>query len=191
MMADMAELIVVTGPPGAGKSTVATLLADLYQPSALVSGDVFFGFISQGYIAPWTAPAHQQNEVVVTAAAAAAGTLARGGYTVVYDGMIGPWFLAEFGSAADTRGLHYVVLLPSERTCLDRVRDRAGHGFTDPAATRHMYAEFASRALDPRHLMDSAAASPAELAATLFQLIEAGRFLVTGPGSRTQTHPVV
>ena len=35
----MGELIVVTGPPGAGKSSVSAVLADKFTPSALVAGD--------------------------------------------------------------------------------------------------------------------------------------------------------
>src|SRR4051812_7372715 len=36
------SLLVVTGPPGAGKSTVAKLLAASAEPSVLVEGDAFF-----------------------------------------------------------------------------------------------------------------------------------------------------
>ncbi len=75
-MAGVAELIVVTGPPGAGKTMVARAVSGMFQPSALVAGDEFFAFIDQGYIAPWTRQAHRQNEIVVGAAAAAAGRLA-------------------------------------------------------------------------------------------------------------------
>lgn len=51
------DLIVVTGPPGAGKTTVSRILSHLFEPSARISGDEFFGFIEQGYLAPWTAAA--------------------------------------------------------------------------------------------------------------------------------------
>jgi hypothetical protein len=44
------ELLVATGPPGAGKSTVATVLAAGFSCSALVAGDQFFAFINQGYV---------------------------------------------------------------------------------------------------------------------------------------------
>lgn len=81
-------MIVVTGPPGAGKSAVAEQLADLLDPSALVAGDDFFGFIRNGAVRPWLEEAHAQNAAVVEAAAAAAGRLA-GHCDVVYDGVQG------------------------------------------------------------------------------------------------------
>ncbi len=90
-MSAVAELIVVTGPPGVGKTTVSRVLSGMFALSARVAGDDYFGFIDRGYLAPWTQAAHRQNEVVVSAAAAAAGLLVTGGYTVVYDGVVGPW----------------------------------------------------------------------------------------------------
>jgi len=47
------ELVIVTGPPGAGKSAVSEHLANGFTPSALVAGDSFFAMIKKGYILPW------------------------------------------------------------------------------------------------------------------------------------------
>jgi predicted ABC-type ATPase len=149
----VAELIVVTGPPGAGKSTITELLVSEFDPGALVAGDQFFGFLRGGAIAPWLPSAHQQNEAVIRSAAAAAGSLARGGVTVVYDGVLGPWFLPQFAAAAGLAHLHYAVLLPSAECCAGRVRERLGHGFTDLEATRHMHQEFARARIASRHLL--------------------------------------
>lgn len=41
------------GPPGAGKSTVARAVSATFEPSVLVEGDAFFGFLDQGAIEPW------------------------------------------------------------------------------------------------------------------------------------------
>ena len=170
----MADLLVVTGPPGAGKSTVAELVAASLGTAALVPGDPFFSF-RRGGPAPWLPEAHEQNLVALRAAAAAAGTFAAAGCPVVYDGVVGPWFLAPFADEVAGRGvavpgeLHYVVLLPSLERCRERVAGRSGHGFTDPAATARMHAEFVAAAADvaPRHVV----ADPPDDAADVVRLV--------------------
>lgn len=170
----MSELIVVTGPPGAGKTTVARALVQLFDPSALVVGDDFFSFVQRGYLSPWTAAAHPQNEVIVAAAAAAAGRLAAGGYTVVYDGLIGLGFLETFTEAARMDTVHYLVLLPPEHVCLDRVRHREGHGFTDLDAARHMYRDFADAHIATRHVLATDDATAETIASSIPGRVTAG-----------------
>jgi cytidylate kinase len=149
----VSSLLVVTGPPGAGKSTVAHLVAAAFEPSVLLEGDAFFAFLSRGAVQPWLPEAHQQNEVVTEAAAAAAGRYARGGYTTVYDGVVGPWFLPTFAAATGHDSIDYAILLPSVDRCLERVATRMGHRFADEAATRKMHDEFASAPVERRHVL--------------------------------------
>ena len=175
----MSGLIVVTGPPGAGKSTVAGILVGRFELSALVAGDAFFAMVDRGYIDPWTEAAHRQNEVVIAAAAAAAGRLAEGGYTVVFDGVIGPWFLDAFLAATGLGEVHYVMLLPPERVCLHRVSARQEHGFSDPDAARHMYGEFASAAGSDLRVVRSIDSSPDAIATTITDLLKRGALQVS------------
>jgi len=149
----MASLLIVTGPPGAGKSTVAAILADRVEPSVLVAGDDVFAFLARGAIPPWRPESAAQNEVVTQAAGAAAGRFAAGGLATVYDGVVGPWFLPTFVAATGLDRLDYVILLPSVERCLERVATRVGHGFSDEAATRKMHAEFADADVDPRFVL--------------------------------------
>ncbi|MGB9280109.1 MAG: AAA family ATPase, partial [Pseudonocardiaceae bacterium] len=139
----MGSLLLVTGPPAAGKSTVARILADRFEPSAVVGGDAFFGFLTRGAIPPWLPEANDQNDIVVHAAAAAAGQYASGGYLTVYDGVVYPWFHPAFATATGLAHPDYLVLLPSLERCVERVRTRRGHGFTDEGATRAMHGDFA------------------------------------------------
>jgi adenylate kinase family enzyme len=187
----MGDLIVVTGPPGAGKSTVAPALSGQFEPSALIAGDQFFAFIDRGYLAPWTSEAHCQNEIVIGAAAAAAGRLARGGFTVVYDGVIGLWFVQAFLAAAAISSLHYAILLPPEELCLERVRRRVDHGFRDQEAARHMYREFATASVHRRHV-HAGTENAASIAAILRKRVRDGSLRITAdtadpgiPGSNT------
>ncbi len=131
----VALLIVVTGPPGAGKLTVARALASEFDRSALVEGEVFFAFIARGALAPW---------------------------------------LPAFAAAAGVEHLHYAVLLPPARQCLERVASRTGHGFTDQHAARHMHDQFASSAIDPRHVLPNPAEEASKTAREILRRTRAG-----------------
>ena len=149
----MGSLLVVTGPPGAGKSTVGRALADSYERSVLVEGDAFFAFLHTGAIAPWLPESNDQNTVVTQVAAAATGRFVTGGYATVYDGIMGPWFLDEFLAGTGLDRLDCAILLPSVERCVDRVATRVDHGFADEDATRKMHAEFCAGVIDPRHVL--------------------------------------
>jgi energy-coupling factor transporter ATP-binding protein EcfA2 len=183
VIAAAGELLVVTGPPGAGKSSVARALADGWEPSALVEGDAFFRFLARGAIDPWLPESHTQNETVTRAAGAAAGRMAAGGYATVYDGVVGPWFLPAFLDATGLDHLHYAVLFPPVERCVTGVRTRLDHGFTDEPATRHMHASFgrALSDLDPRHLVADPPDGVDAAAALVQAEFEAGRLRHTRP----------
>lgn len=167
---------MVTGPPGAGKSSVAALVVASFDATALVPGDAFFSFWSRGAIPPWLPEADEQNAVALRAAAAAAGTFAAGECTVVYDGVLIPRFLPLFAEEVSRRGmrggktnLHYAVLLPSVQQCQQRVAGRIGHGFTDMTATARMHADFVGADVEPRHVIADPPPQPRDVAQLLLQ----------------------
>jgi cytidylate kinase len=167
------RIIVVTGPPGAGKSSTADALVGLFDPSALVRGDDFFAFLRNGALAPWLEEAHAQNTAVISAAAAATGRLATH-CDVVYDGVVTGHFVDTFAEEAGAAELHYALLLPPLEVCLERVRTRRGHGFTDARAAEHMWWEMSRAEVATRHVVTDPAGAPSDLAAHLATLVGSG-----------------
>ncbi|QIK71289.1 hypothetical protein G7070_02060 [Propioniciclava coleopterorum] len=110
------------------------------------------------------------------AAGAASGRLARH-CTVVFDGVLGPWFLPAFAAASGLDSLHYAVLTAPLDTCLERIATRRDHPFGDVGAATHMWREFERAEIEGRHRVDATA--PAEqVAAAILAGVAAGSLRV-------------
>ena len=96
------RIVIVSGPPGAGKTAVARRLAEnAAGPLAIhLHGDDFYAYIRKGFIEPWRTESRAQNAVVLEALAATAAIYAKGGYDVFADGIVGPWFFEPWVEAA-------------------------------------------------------------------------------------------
>ena len=152
------SLLILTGPPGAGKSTVARLVSeDAPRPSVHLHTDSFYVWIRTGFVAPYLPEAARQNDVVLGVIAEAACGYARGGYDVVLDGVVGPWALEPFRDAAKRDGLDlfYVVLRPSLEVTLARGTAREGRELTDVGPITGMHGAFADLNELEKHVIDT------------------------------------
>jgi hypothetical protein len=173
------RVIVLTGPPGAGKTTIARWTADQLPLSVHLHADDFWHFIRRGAIAPYLPESHHQNTIVIDVLADAAFGYAAGGYDVLCDGIIGPWFLDAFRvrSAASGTELHYLVLRPDEATTLRRATARTAAGaLTNLEPIRSLHHKFSGLdALEP-HVLDSSDLDPAATATAVLRGIGNGDY---------------
>ena len=174
-------MLLLTGSPGCGKTTVAPLVADRHEPSACLDLDWFFAKLRRGAIEPWLEEAHRQNRIVLHAAAEAVASFAEGGYFTVGEGILYPFMLDLFAAACEPRGiaLHYAVLRAPMELVQQRVQDRrvepphAG-ALADAAVVGDLWMQFEGHGVDERHRVDSGARGPGEVAEEIDRRLSAG-----------------
>jgi cytidylate kinase len=173
------DVIILTGPPGAGKTTVANLLAaSASAPTVHLMTDLFYRSIRTGFVLPFLPEAQRQNEVVIEAIAGTVATFARGGYDVVVDGIVGPWFLPPFleVSRHDQLAMSYLVLRPGLDTTLARAMQRGGRELRDADAITGLHAAFTRLGDLEGHVIDTGGLDPEQTTAEVRRVLASGSY---------------
>jgi len=124
-----------------------------------------------------------QNRTVMSAVAASAAVYAAGGYRVVVDGVVGPWFLETFLAALGPANVlvHYAVLRPRLEVTLARAQARPAGELTDQEPVRRLHDEFRDIGPYERHVVDNSELTPSSTAELIRRLVDDGGLILTSP----------
>jgi hypothetical protein len=104
--------------------------------------------------------------VVIGAIVATVASYARGGYDVVVDGIVGPWFLPPFRELAkQNMTVSYVVLRPRLETVLTRAQAREGDELKAVDAITGLHGAFAQLGELESHVIDNGGLDAVQTAA--------------------------
>lgn len=122
------QLVILSGPPNAGKSDTAEALCERYDRMLHIELATLRDFLRMGRLRPWdeSADGRQQRELLIWSACDMARRFLDAGYGVILDDVVTPEDLATYRDAlAGCDALtHFVVLLPDRGVILERERDR-------------------------------------------------------------------
>jgi adenylate kinase family enzyme len=171
-------IVIISGPPGSGKSSVVRRLAEdsECQRAVHMHTDDFYQYIRKGYISTWLPEAQEQNVIVLEAFTASAARYALGGYEVIVDGIIGPWYLEPWIKAVqDGFDVRFVILRPSKETTVARAIERQGSGvLVNPEVIGNMWNYFTNLGPYESHVIDTTMQNIDESVAAIKKSLEDG-----------------
>lgn len=88
--------------------------------------DDFYHYLSKGAVLPYLPESNEQNLIVIESFLEAAKRFARGGYDVIVDGIVGPWFLDPWIKIAQEKyEVNYIILKATKDETLKRAIERS------------------------------------------------------------------
>jgi predicted kinase len=177
------QVIIVTGPPGAGKSSVAAALCERFDRMVHIDVDTLRHMVRAGYRQPWAndQQAEEQRHLAVQNASAIARECVATRYAVVIDDVVPPDAAARYGEllANIDANVHLVTLLPSLDVTAARDAARSG-SISDRVRVLHReFTGWTGSGLQPGVVLDTSADADAAATADRVQdAVASGRALL-------------
>lgn len=170
----MNQVLIVTGPPGSGKTSVALAICERFDRMVHVPVDELRHWVRAGYRHPWAndAQAAEQLRMASDAAVALARNAVGYRYSVIVDDVIVGADAEAYraGLAGLDADVQFVTLLPSLEASLERDATRGAASIPD--RVRALHAEFAdavSQERQPGAVLDTTADADARATADRVQ----------------------
>jgi chloramphenicol 3-O-phosphotransferase len=179
------EVLILTGPPGAGKTTSAEALAERYDRVAIVPVDALDEFITPtGHVQPWGPPeawARQRRLDIKNACSLALNFLEARFAVIIDDTVIGEAELSQYVDALSVAGVgvHLVRLMPSLEVCQARNAQRDRHQRMRPDRVEAAYRAIEAAGDLGGATVDTATLSAHETADKLQALTTSGASLLS------------
>ncbi len=123
------QLVILSGPPNAGKSQTAIALCQRYDRMLHIDVAVLRNFLRMGRLRPWdtSADGTRQRGLLIESACEMARRFLEAGYGVIIDDIITAIESESYRDAlkACTTPVHLIVLLPPMSVIQEREADRA------------------------------------------------------------------
>ena len=114
----MNKLYIITGPPGVGKSTISSKVAESLKRSVLIEGDDIYHLVKAGYISPWKEGNHLnlfwENSISLI------NNSLKNGYDVVFNYIINKNDLNFLKNNLPSIQIKFICLMVDEKTIVQR-----------------------------------------------------------------------
>jgi 2-phosphoglycerate kinase len=170
----MNQVLILTGPPGAGKTSVALALAERFDRMVLVEVDDVRHWVRAGYRHPWAGDAQAAEQLRMATDAAIAVTRNAVGYrySVIGDDVVvgADAEVYRAGLAGLDAQVQFVTLLPSLERTIERDAARGTASIPDRVRTLHrQLTDAVAAGVQPGAVLDTSADDDARVSADRVQ----------------------